>query len=473
MNLPKYLEPFLNIEALNEMGHGIGAWTSATGRKYQLAVVGSVPGDQVTTQIRASGRRRRMVAPLKELVEASSKRAAVPCPYFGSCGGCSCQALSYEEQVLWKEEGLHRRFLPLANENPGVSYHPIIKSEPWHYRNKMEFSFSSDQQGKKFLGLMQAFGRGRVVDIHECFLAPSWFSAALGAIRRWWETSGLPAYQIHQQQGLLRTLTLRQGKDERHRLIMLTVAGAGIESPLSSDALESFLASIYEVCPKETTSVFLQIQIAKRGIPTSFHLVHLAGPLHLRQHLRVKERLLELDISPTAFFQPNTVQAGKLFHRAFELAGLFSTNMPRPVIWDLYCGIGTLGLAASPYARAIYGIELNAAAVLDAQKNCALNHIDHAHFISGDVGTILEKEKNLPAPDIVFIDPPRAGLDEKALSHLIALRPQKIVYISCNPATQVLNIQSLNLAGYKLTEVQPVDQFPHTPHLENIAILTL
>lgn len=473
MDLPNYLEPVLDIEALNEMGHGIGSWTSATGRKYQLAVVGSVPGDQVSTQIRASGRRRRLVAPIKELIEASAKRVEAPCPHFGSCGGCSCQALSYEEQLLWKQAGLRKRFSALEGTNPQMRYHPIMASQPWHYRNKMEFSFSSDRQGRKFLGLMQAFGRGRVVDLQECHLAPTWFAPLLVAIKAWWEASNLPAYELHEQQGLLRTLTCRQGKDERHRLVMLTVMGTEKTSPLSDDELEAFLSSIYTVCPEETTSVFLQVQVAKKGVPTSFHQIHLAGPTHLRQNLAVGTEILELDLSPTAFFQPNTLQAGHLFHRAFELGGLFSTGTVRPILWDLYCGIGTLGLAGARYARSVYGIELNASAVHDAQRNCSLNQIDHAHFISGDVGTLLGQEKSLPAPDIVFVDPPRAGLDENALAHLIALRPPKIVYISCNPKTQVENIQALNLAGYQLTEVQPVDQFPHTPHLENIAILTL
>jgi 23S rRNA (uracil1939-C5)-methyltransferase len=198
--------------------------------------------------------------------------------------------------------------------------------------------------------------------------------------------------------------------------------------------------------------------------------MHLAGSDHIVEELRLKGRTLSFKISPISFFQPNTLSAEKLYDTALSMLP------PSALVYDLYCGTGTLGMAAANRARQVIGIELSPEAVIDAQENLLRNHIANVTIHQGDVGKVITRlmaEPGFIRPDAVIVDPPRAGLDPLALHHLKTLRPQTIVYVSCNPATQADNVRELVQAGYQLKRLQPLDQFPHTYHIENIALLQL
>lgn len=374
------------------------------------------------------------------------------CSHVPGCGGCTFQSIPYADQLRQKQAEVEKLFSPFP-----VS--PVIPCDhPWHYRNKMEFSFSQNKAGDRFLGLILRRSRGKVFNLQECSISPPWFAEALQSVRKWWEGTDLSAFHFRRGEGSLRTLTLREGRRTGDRLAMLTVSGDP-RFALQRAHLENFVAALND--PKMT--IFLRIQQAIVGHPTQFFEMHLAGPAHIHEKLFIQGKTLTFKISPTSFFQPNTEQAEKIYNTAFEMAGLSACK----TIYDLYCGTATLGMVFSPLAEEVHAIELNPHAVFDGRMNAELNQITNLKIECGDVGKILSQKSG--RADLVLVDPPRAGLDANALQALLKLAPEKILYISCNPVTQAQNIKQL--VGYRLLKLQPVDQFPHTPHIENIALL--
>jgi len=226
---------------------------------------------------------------------------------------------------------------------------------------------------------------------------------------------------------------------------------------------------VQQANPESPLGISLRIQQAIKGQPTEFFEMPLKGPDYARESLQVGSASLDFQISPAAFFQPNPKQAEKLFTRAIEMACLEKDA----VVYDLFCGTGTLGICAAPFAKQVVGIEWIPEAVYDARANAAANGLENTTFLEGDVYTLLREiidTGRFPAPDLVFVDPPRAGLGEKALAALLELAPPTIVYISCNPKTQAIDLKTL-VQKYRVEEIQPVDQFPQTPHIENIVLL--
>ncbi|MGE5196550.1 MAG: 23S rRNA (uracil(1939)-C(5))-methyltransferase RlmD [Anaerolineae bacterium] len=394
------------------------------------------------------------------------------CAHAPSCGGCQQQQIPYDEQLRKKQAVVENLFFPST-----AKLMPIIPCATfWEYRNKMEYSFSQDKAGKRFLGLMLVKGRGRVFNLQECHLTSSWFTRTLAAVREWWEESGLAAYRPYRNEGHLRTLILREGKRTGDKLAMLTVSG-NPRFPFTRTQIQTFVKAISKGAhDKDSLSIFLRVQQAIKGQPTQFFEMHLAGPGYLREEIDIdlgdQTTTLFLKISPSSFFQPNTSQAAVLYSKALQLLALSKEDE----VFDLYCGTATLGLLASLQAGKVTGIELNPHAILDAEENKRLNGVDNLDLYCGDVGQVLlqlKSQKNIKnSPRAVIIDPPRAGMSPQAIEHVLSLKAQKILYISCNPKTQKENIDALS-ALYRPDVLQPVDQFPHTNHIENIALLSL
>ncbi|HSX13304.1 MAG TPA: 23S rRNA (uracil(1939)-C(5))-methyltransferase RlmD [Chlamydiales bacterium] len=405
---------------------------------------------------------------------SSALKVEPRCSHVPSCGGCVLQEMDYNEQLKIKQQNIEETFAGFLNLDE-VIVHPIIPCEsPWEYRNKMEFSFSQDKSGNRFLGLILKGSKGKVFNLMECHLTAPWFAKVVESVRTWWEESGLHAYRRYTDQGSLRTLTIREGKRTGDKMVFLTVSGNPAFS-LNKRHLDTFLTALKKTLPDTASlSVFLRIQQIARKMPTQFYEMHLSGPAHIQEQLWIdhgnKRTLLTFKISPTSFFQPNTHQAEVLYSKALQMVGSCSNR----VVFDLYCGIGTLSMAMALQAKQVFGIEINPHAVFDAENNKLINGISNVDVLCGDVGQMLQQlsnQKKIASPDLVMVDPPRSGLDPLALNHILSLRPRKILYISCNPQTQVKDIQELHQAGYQLIALQPVDQFPHTLHIENIALL--
>lgn len=367
------------------------------------------------------------------------------CIHFRSCGGCKFQDVNYSEQLLQKQLSIGQLFeQPIA---------PILGSEPhWRYRNKMEFSFSQSRKNEKFLGLMRK--RGKVENLEECFLTNSWFIETLKNVRTWWEGNQLMAYHPPTNRGHLRTLTLREGIRTGEKMAVLTVSEEPIASALLDDLLE-ILSNIH--------TVILRRQIIKKKIATHFEEVILKGSGSIHEILYDTDGKAYLfQIKAASFFQPNTFQAEKIYQTVMRLASLSKDES----LLDLFCGIGTIGIFASRYAKNILGIELVEEAVADAKTNCVLNNIQNMQIVSGDVA---EQLRTLSFhPNTVIVDPPRAGLGQKIIEQLLKIQPERIIYVSCNPVTQAVDCKNLD---YKIISLQPIDQFPHTPHVENVGLL--
>lgn len=464
------------IDSLSPKGNGMGVFNNAEGVACKIEVPFTIPGDKVKALLlkKKSG----VYASLQEEIqEPSPQRIAARCAHFGTCGGCRWQQLPYEQQLQHKESFVRHCLAPYLTHH--VQVKPIIASPPWEYRNKMEFSFSSDAAKNHYLGLHLDSGRGKVFNLTECHLVSPWMAEAVKAVREWWVEQKLEAYHPYKNTGALRTLTLREGMRTGDRMVILTVSGnpdyALKQQQLS--ALTAFLrAAVEPDDPSAHFCIFLRIQQIAKGKPTEFFEMHLHGQDHIREilHIAVDEnsppQTLQFKISPAAFFQPNTAQAEKLYSAALKELQL----KPEDCLYDLYCGTGTLGICSARFTRQVIGIELMPEATLDAADNAERNNLNNITFKTGSVPDVLKRmkeEKDGPSPSVVVVDPPRAGLDPHAIKQLVDLQPEKILYVSCNPVSQSQNIADLTAAGYECVVVQPVDQFPHTPHIENIVIL--
>lgn len=468
----------LKITEFSKEGEGRGRWDREDHPSIAVDVPFAIPGDEVQVNLikKKKGRHKGQVLEWKQL---SNDRIVPLCQHFGSCGGCQWQMLAYEQQLRLKEEWIRSYLKPYLHEQ--VTWHPILPClPPWNYRNKMELSFSCDSSGKRYLGLIMAGTRGHVFQMQECHLAQNWMLDAVHAATHWWTESGLSAYHARKNQGSLRTLILRGGERSGDRLVMLTVSGRP-EDALNQAQIRQFVSLLRQATEPSSTeaklSIFLRIQQVAKGRPTQFYEMLLYGPDHIRETIYLESiekqsEPLHFRISPSAFFQPNTRQAEKLYSRAIQLTQI----LPAAIVYDLYCGIGTLGICMAGQAKEVIGIEISREAVVDARENIKLNALSHVSIHAGDVGKVLQQlaEEKKISPDVVMVDPPRTGLDARALQCLLDLKAPRLTYLSCNPKTQAENLEVLiHQGGYRLTDVQPVDPFPQTVHVENIAILTL
>lgn len=426
----------------------------------EVEIAHVIPGDKILFELT---RKKRLPKKgrLLEILTPSPDRVEPRCIHARTCGGCSWQQMDYAAQLKEKQKRVQNAFKRQSD--------PIIPSDQiFQYRNKMEFTFSENRGGQRFLGLMIAQAEPYVFNLTECHLTKSWFAEVLSSVRAWWELSELKAYFPPNDTGALRYITLREATRTGQKMAILNVSG-NPDFALNRAQLDGYTNAVRKAVQGDI-SIFLRIHQTKKGRPTQFFEMHLAGPDHIVEELHLQDGRLSFKISPISFFQPNTLAAEKLYNTALSMLPPCST------VYDLYCGTGTLGMAASQRVKQVIGIELSPESVIDAEENLIRNQISNMVIHQGDVGKVLTRlmgESNFTRPDAVIVDPPRAGLDPLALHHLKILLPETIVYISCNPLTQAENVAELQKAGYQLRRLQPIDQFPHTYHIENIALLKL
>ena len=465
----------VKIQEYSQELAGRGGWQLPEGRTQRIDVPFCMPGDEVSVRLLKKKGGVYQGYPLEWTCLAEG-REAPKCKHFGHCGGCRLQHMPYEVQLKEKEARVYSRLSPFFN--PETELRPIIPcNPPWRYRNKMELTFSEDKGGSRYLGLILYGTRGHVFQMEECHLIGDWAIEAVAAVSKWWKESGLFAYHCGSDKGSLRTLTLREGRSSGDRMAMLTVSG-NPDFALNRKQIKDFTAALQEAIEPPSKdgklSIFLRIQQTAKGSPTQFYEMHLFGPDHIRETLCIEtardvREEYHFRISPSAFFQPNPRQAEKLYSSVLQL-----TQIPKDgLVLDLYCGTGTLGICMAKNARKVIGVDLSPESTLDARENVKINGLTNVSIFTGDVGHLLPTllQEGQPIPDAVLIDPPRSGLDPRAIKHLLAIQAPLLTYISCNPATQAANLEPLIQAGYRLKAVQSVDQFPHTAHVENIAVL--
>jgi 23S rRNA (uracil1939-C5)-methyltransferase len=423
---------------------------------YVVFVAGGVPGDRVEvrlTQIRPRFSRGH----IERVIEPSPLRTEPPCPYFGRCGGCRLQHVRYEAQLEFKQRQVAECLARLGGlgDSATLPIAPIIGAdEIYGYRNKMEFTFA-EVDGTPIVGLHEAERYDAILDIDRCLLQSETLNAVLAEVRGFVREMGWRVHGPQREDGLLRFLMLREGRATGEAMVNLVTASPDVGA---ARALADRLAAR---CP-QVSSVVLNVNPKKAAVAVGVEEHPIAG------NERIRERLggVEFAISANSFFQTNTRQAERLFGLVADYAGLTG----RETVFDLYSGTGTISLLLARRARAVYGIELVPASIDDATRNAAANGIDNCTFLSGEVRHVLPEllRKGIRA-EVVVADPPRAGFHPKALRALLALGPARVVYVSCNPATLARDLAVLVAGGYRVTAVQPVDMFPHTPHIEVVA----
>ncbi len=425
----------LEIDSLAYGGKGV-----ARRNGYVVFVAGALPGDRVRAAVTKS-KRHYAEARTVELLRPSEDRVPDRCDHGGEpCPGAPWQGLAYEEQLRQKQTQVEDALGRLGHLS-GYELEPIEPAgERWRYRNKLEYSFGEDAEGQPILGF-HARGRwDRVVDAEDCLLASEANNARRNEIRSWAREQGLSAYDRRTQDGILRNLVVREGIRTGQLQTRLVTSPAEIPRP----------------------PVDLHTIVEGPGSGTD-------GPTGALGAEYLEEELcgLRFRISPRAFFQTNTEMAERLYGIAVEMAGLGGGR-----VFDLFCGIGTLSLVMARSADEVWGIELVPEAISDAEQNAELNGIGNARFRTGDarkaIRPLLEEAGS---PDLVVVDPPRAGLSKKVVRRLIECEAPRIVYVSCNPTTLAPNAAQLEEAGYRLRRVKPVDMFPQTPHIECVALL--
>jgi 23S rRNA (uracil1939-C5)-methyltransferase len=435
------------IERWNEKGHGRARFEGKT-----VDVKGAFLGETVLVDLK-KGKRGTKKGIIHSIFSPSVERVADRCSHSRICGGCNFHGLSYPSQILLKQEAVQKLFThPVA---------PIIEAqEPFYYRNKMEFTFSEDKEKKRYLGLVQEDSRGKVFEQKDCALCPEWMLGTLKNVYDHWCTTTIDAYYLHRNSGSLRTLTCRGSVNTKERMVILGLSG-NPSFALTYEELEGFKQAILEAnLDSPQISIFAVLTHVEKGTPTYTSEIHLHGKDHYTETLLKKTFL----ISPQAFFQPNPVQAERLYTTAFDLL----QPAPEERVLDLYCGVGSIGICLKERVKEVYGIELNKYAVCDAMRNIAVNGLENINVAVGDVKEVLLQHKDAPF-DSVIVDPPRAGLDIEVIETLGAMQVKKLLYISCNPKTLARDLPLLESKGYQLEALQPVDQFPQTLHLEMIA----
>jgi 23S rRNA (uracil1939-C5)-methyltransferase len=439
----------LRVDSLAYGGNGVARLDG-----FVVFVRGGLPGDLV--RARATKVKRGFAEAVRtELLEPGPHRVDAPCRHFGSCGGCRFQDLAYDQQLAAKEAQVRDALTRLGGfVDPPVE--PIVPARSQlHYRNKLEYSFARGEGGL-VLGFHRAGRWDEVIDVEECLLTTAAGNAIRDTIAGWAREENLEPYDQETQTGYLRHVVVREGRNTGQALVVLVTAPG---ERFDADYLIERLRALPEVRsihwaindqPSEITNLPTRLLWGSEWIEEEI--------LGLRFRLR-----------PNAFMQTNTEMAEVLYALAREAAALTGAEN----VFDLYCGTGTIGLALAPAAAHVWGVEISEESVACAIENAEENGIANASFFAGNVGQSLEElRERAGAPDVVVVDPPRAGLAGKALRRTGALEARRIVYVSCNPTTLASDLAVLrDDYGYALVRCTPVDMFPHTPHIESVSLL--
>jgi 23S rRNA (uracil1939-C5)-methyltransferase len=414
---------------------------------YVVFVSDGIPGDRVRAVVGKS-KRGYAEARVVEILEPSPDRLAPMAAH----PGAPWQVIPYEQQLAVKQEQVQDALRRLGRLD-GYELEPIMPAvEQWRYRNKLEYSFGSDADGRMVCGFHAPGRWEEIVEVSDCLLASEASNRAREQVVAWCREQGLAPYDRRSGQGFLRNLVIREGR----RTGQLQVRLVTTPGRLHREGLAAAVPGLAGLLWTQLTSVAEVTQGGETEL--------ISGVEKLEEELAG----LRMSISGEAFFQTNTEMAERLYRVAIEYAELGGFER----LYDLYCGIGTIAMAMAPRAAEVWGLEIVEDAIADAIANARANEIDNTHFFAGDVRLALrELVEKAGRPEVLVVDPPRAGLSQKVVRRIIEASPKRIVYVSCNPTTLAPNAAQLVEAGYVLRKVRPIDMFPQTPHIECVAQL--
>ena len=439
----------LQIDRLGTSGEGVGRYDNFT-----VFVPNALPGETVSViieEVKNSYARGR----IKQILHESVDRVVPLCELYEECGGCQLQHLSYEAQLHAKRAQVVDALIHIG-KLPQIPVMETLRAEkPWNYRNKMQFPIGRNS-GKIVIGCF-AQGSHRIINTENCHIQRAENNDLANAAREIAEQLHIPVYNEDTHKGVLRHIVGRVGRSND---LMAVIVTATKQLPRAKD----FVRMMRERLPN-LVSVHQNIQTYRNNVIMGRDTQLLWGRPTIIDSLG----RLNFHISPRSFFQVNTRQAERLYEQALSYANLHGTE----TVIDAYCGTGTITLFLAQKARKVYGIEIVQPAILDARKNARDNHVKNAEFIVGDATAVMPAlYKQGIRPDVVVVDPPRAGCTETVLRTFANMKPQRIVYVSCNPATLARDLAILKELGYLAQEVQPVDLFPQTSHVENVVLVS-
>lgn len=456
----------LEIEITDQgtTGEGIGKVSG-----YTLFVKDTVIGDVAKVKV-MKAKKNYAFARLVEIVKPSKYRVEPLCPVAKSCGGCQLQAMNYQQQLKFKQEKVFNNIRRIGGVEDFVMK-PIMGMEelcikgheengPFHYRNKAQFPVGRDKEGR----IISGFYAGRthsIISVNDCLLGTGVNKTVMDIIKMYMTLEGVKPYDEVTHKGVVRHVLIREGKHTGEVMVCIIINGDKLPQV---DRLVEQLLKVSGM-----TDISLNINKEKNNVILGDKIIKLYGPGYIEDYIGdVKFR-----ISSLSFFQVNPVQTEKLYSKAMEYAKLTGSE----TVWDLYCGIGSISLFLAKNARKVIGVEIVEPAVEDAKVNARINNIENVDFISGAAEDVVpeyfQKHKGEPEcnPDVIVVDPPRKGCDEKLLNTMVLMAPKRIVYVSCDSATLARDIKWLSDKGYKLVEATPCDMFGQSVHVETVALL--
>lgn len=447
--MEKNQEFTLYIEDMSEDGSGVGKLDG-----YIWFVKDAVIGDRI--RARAMKMKKSYgYARLMEVLEPSPDRVEPLCPVARQCGGCQLQALSYEKQLRFKEEKVRNNLLRIGHfKEEEIPMEPIMgMEEPWRYRNKAQFPFGKDKNGR----IVTGFYAGRthsIIPQEDCLLGVKENQEVLRRIKGWMEAEGIEPYDEASHRGLVRHVLIRKGFATGQLMVCLVING----KKLPAAGGERLVESLREL--PGMTSISYSVNQERTNVIMGKEIVNLFGPGYITDYIGQ----VKYQISPLSFYQVNPIQTEKLYRTALEYADLTGGE----TVWDLYCGIGTISLFLAQKAGKVYGVEIVPQAIEDARRNASINGIENAEFFVGKAEEVLprEYEKSQVYADVIVVDPPRKGCDQVCLNTILKMAPKRVVYVSCDSATLARDLRVLADGGYEVKRVRCCDMFGHGGHVE-------
>ncbi len=439
----------MEITGLTHEGQGVGKLDGLA-----VFVDAALPGETVTVKISKQAK-SYAAGTLVNVEKASESRATPFCPVYDRCGGCAVQHMSYEAQLEFKRDTVVQSLRRIGGLDNIPVHDTIGMEKPFKYRNKVQYPVGGAGNEVK-IGFYENRSHN-IIDSSECAIQPDESNAIRALIRNFCLENGISIYDEKTGEGLLRHVMIRKGFKTDELMVVLVINGRKFPK---SDELVKALCGEY----KNIKSIILNINTRNTNIILGDRNICIFGREYISDYIG-KYRF---DISPLSFFQINPVQTEILYGKALEYAALTGNE----TVFDLYCGIGTISLFLSEKAKRVIGVEVVPDAIEDARRNAVLNNVSNAEFIVGEAEVVIPDlyAQGVKA-DVVVVDPPRKGCDEALLNTLVEMSPERIVYVSCNPSTLARDLKYLSTHGFEAKEVQPVDMFPWTGHVESIVLL--
>lgn len=456
--MEKNQEFIVTIEDMSEDGAGIGKLDG-----YIWFIKDAVIGDVVRAKAMKM-KKSYGFARLMEVIEPSKDRVEPRCPVARQCGGCQLQAMDYEAQLQFKERKVLNHLMRIGGfSREEIPMLPIMgMKDPWRYRNKAQFPFGKDKEG----AIIAGFYAGRthsIIQAEDCFLGVEENPRILKAIREFMVQEGIEPYDETSHTGLIRHVLIRKGFETGELMVCLVINGKSL--PGAGKLVERLLGLDVGTGAK-MTSISYSLNQEKTNVIMGKEIVDLYGPGYITDFIGD----VKYQISPLSFYQVNPIQTKVLYGTALEYAGLTGDE----IVWDLYCGIGTISLFLAQKAKQVYGVEIVPQAIEDARRNAKLNNMDNVRFFVGKAEEVLPEqfEKEKIHADVIVVDPPRKGCDRICLDTILKMQPDRVVYISCDSSTLARDLRYLADGGYVMDKVRACDMFAGTCHVECVVLLS-